>query len=509
MVYALSPTGTSRLVTSVTQSDVNAIAVQKNGDLVVGTGPQGALYSIPANGVPKLVADKLPGAVTGLAVSPTGDTWAIADSIIYRVRGQNIQLYSTESDEPYVALAVDGANNVVTATGTSAALYRLAANGAGTGHYDTPVRDAGRRALWGDVTWMGHTGIGDQLFIQTRSGDTSEPDPSWSGWSSAIGAPGTRIQSPAARYLQARVTLEKSSNSADGPVLHSLAITYLPENQRPSVQFAAPTVGSYVSKTVTVSWTGSDPDGDTLSYELYSSDDDGKTWQHVNTSAIKNNTGVKNSTAIVAKPAMPAIASTAAKPSSDAASQIAKLKAELDKHPELPAAVRAQILAHASSEIATQPVTPPSPEPPATGPISEPTFSWDTTHVPDGVYLLKVVASDKASNATGALDAEAISDRFTVANNVPEILTDPPAVNGGESIIKGVVRTSIADVASVQFKLDDGPLTAAEAVGGLFDSANAPFIAHLGTLTKGPHKIEFQVTDQSGNWSTKSVTFTE
>ena len=209
MVYALSPTGTSRLVTSVTQSDVNAIAVQKNGDLVVGTGPQGALYSIPANGVPKLVADKLPGAVTGLAVSPTGDTWAIADSIIYRVRGQNIQLYSTESDEPYVALAVDGANNVVTATGTSAALYRLAANGAGTGHYDTPVRDAGRRALWGDVTWMGHTGIGDQLFIQTRSGDTSEPDPSWSGWSSAIGAPGTRIQSPAARYLQARVTLEK------------------------------------------------------------------------------------------------------------------------------------------------------------------------------------------------------------------------------------------------------------------------------------------------------------
>ena len=260
---------------------------------------------------------------------------------------------------------------------------------------------------------------------------------------------------------------------------------------------------------MTVSWTGSDPDGDTLSYELYSSDDDGKTWQHVNTSAIKNNTGVKNSTAIVAKPAMPAIASTAAKPSSDAASQIAKLKAELDKHPELPAAVRAQILAHASSEIATQPVTPPSPEPPATGPISEPTFSWDTTHVPDGVYLLKVVASDKASNATGALDAEAISDRFTVANNVPEILTDPPAVNGGESIIKGVVRTSIADVASVQFKLDDGPLTAAEAVGGLFDSANAPFIAHLGTLTKGPHKIEFQVTDQSGNWSTKSVTFTE
>jgi uncharacterized glyoxalase superfamily protein PhnB len=65
-------------------------------------------------------------------------------------------------------------------------------------------------------------------------------------------------------------------------VLSEVAVTYLPRNQEPKLSVSAPKGGEVWSKKQTIRWSGSDPDRDTLLYDVYYSRDDGATWTKLN-----------------------------------------------------------------------------------------------------------------------------------------------------------------------------------------------------------------------------------
>ena len=64
---------------------------------------------------------------------------------------------------------------------------------AAIGTYTSSVRDAQTSAGWGRLSWVGEGAI----ELQTRSGNTSNPDSTWSDWSAPISGPdGDAIKKP-------------------------------------------------------------------------------------------------------------------------------------------------------------------------------------------------------------------------------------------------------------------------------------------------------------------------
>ena len=126
---------------------------------------------------------------------------------------------------------------------------RLGAGYNSTGAYESPVHDSSSIARWGRYDWRAELCGQCNVKMETRSGNSSRPDRTWSEWAEVAT---NQIKSPNARYLQWRVEL--SGNPGTTPVLESVTASYLPQNTAPvvrsiSVMLVPPTASA--SKTAT------------------------------------------------------------------------------------------------------------------------------------------------------------------------------------------------------------------------------------------------------------------
>jgi len=104
-----------------------------------------------------------------------------------------------------------------------------------SGEYLSPVLDARIVSSWGRIAWTADGPQGATLQFQTRSGNSYEPGPGWSDWSPPYSkADGEQVLSPKGRYLQFKA-LFKAITSPAGPVLSKLGIFYLQTNVAPEV----------------------------------------------------------------------------------------------------------------------------------------------------------------------------------------------------------------------------------------------------------------------------------
>jgi hypothetical protein len=82
-------------------------------------------------------------------------------------------------------------------------------------------------------------------------------------------------------------------------------------------------------------------------------------------------------------------------------------------------------------------------------------FVWDTTSVPNGTYVIKVVASDASSNPPGAaLIAEREGDTFDIDNAPPMITVNSVSHDAGRTIVRFVVKDADFPVQRVEYSLD-------------------------------------------------------
>jgi hypothetical protein len=263
------------------------------------------------------------------------------------------------------------------------------------------------------------------------------------------------------------------------PKLSGVSVYYLPRNQAPTVSLTKPAAGEALSKTATLNWVASDPDRDTLSYDVSYSADGGATWKPITADAR-----LKAQTKTTVAAAAPAA--------------LASLK-------NVPASVQALVKAQiAANSAAAAPVSAKSAQA-----LKETSYAWDTTTLPDGLYQIEVVASDKPSNPVGALTAKAVSQPFLIANTVPALTVGTPSVSADKTVtLHGIAQTKLAFVQAVQAEADGGDPVAASADDGLFDSVSEPWTLTLPALSPGPHKIEVTALDQAGNKATQTVTVT-
>ncbi len=475
----LPKNATSTVLYDATEPNISALTTDSAGNVYAGTSATGNVYKIAPDGTTKKLAG-LPGAgVTSLKTGSDDSVYAAAGGTITKINPDNsVQTYTTAADPQFISLAVDPATQMLYAgTGTGGSVYTLGAPGSGgtSGLFQSTVHDAGRQARWGTLAWRADTPGSGSITLETRSGEVPRPDPSWSAWSAPYTQnSGTTVTSPPARYLQYQA---RFTGTGAAPKLSGVSVYYLPRNQAPTVSLAKPAAGDAVSKTTTLNWVASDPDKDTLSYDVSYSADSGKTWHPITASAqLKAQT--KTKTAPAAAPA--ALVSLKNAPAS------------------VQALVKAQIAANGAAAA-------PTPAKSAQD-LKETSYSWDTTTLPDGLYQIEVIASDKPSNPVGALTAKAISSPFLIANALPTLTLGAPIVNADKTVtLHGIAQTKLAFVQAVQAKTDGGDAVAASADDGLFDSTSEPWTLTLPVLSSGLHKIEVQALDQAGNKATQTV----
>jgi len=146
------------------------------------------------------------------------------------------------------------------------------------------------------------------------------------------------------------------------------------------------------------------------------------------------------------------------------------------------------------------------------GPVREPSLVMPSDLFPTGAYQVKVVASDKPGNPNGnALEAEMISDKFTIDNSAPKIAGLNAATSKEadvmRTVIGGTVTEDLTRVTAIEYALDGADWTESLPTDGVFDSATEEINIILNNLEPGEHTIVVRTSDANGNKSTAHIVF--
>ena len=380
--------------------------------------------------------------------------------------GEDRATLATIDPKQVMTLLVTKQGRTILGSAGPGRLYTLSKGHKREGTYTSQVYDAGGSARWGALEWRGPAPGGTQIRIATRSGNVRDPEKGmWSDWSRAQTTSPGRVGSPAARFLQFRVTMR--TNDADTtPVLEQFEAAYLRSNEPPKILSIAevisrdrltraqavdrfrqamtgrsqssqksgstpqppPPEGSQPIRVLR--WKAQDPNGDTLRYDVYFRSQGEAKWVRL----------VRN--------------------------------------------------------------------------LVRPEYAWDTATVADGWYEIKVVASDRHDrSADTAREASRTSDPILVDNTAPVVEKVQVKVRNGDDGAEAEVTFTARDAAS---RVTEAAYTVDSATDwhtlaptdGLFDGRTETFRFTIKDLGPGPHRIGLRAADEANNRGHAAKTLT-
>jgi len=122
-----------------------AVTAGPDGSLFVGTGNEGKVFRVDAQGRGSLFFDAPELEVHALAPAPNGGLYVATspDGRIYKVDRDGKDTVFFDPDDKYIwSLAVDGKGNVFAGTGEKGLVYRITPDGKGSKFYDTKATHA-------------------------------------------------------------------------------------------------------------------------------------------------------------------------------------------------------------------------------------------------------------------------------------------------------------------------------------------------------------------------------
>jgi sugar lactone lactonase YvrE len=140
--------------------------------------------------------------------------------------------------------------------------------------------------------------------------------------------------------------------------------------------------------------------------------------------------------------------------------------------------------------------------------LKETSHVWDTRGTGDGVYELRVTASDSPSNPPAtALKATRVSEIFVVDNTPPAMKDLSTSLKDGACVVKGQAADALSRLTSLAYSVDSQEeWTAVLPVSGICDSASASFEFTVKNLKPGAHRIAVRAKDQFDNTGYGTVT---
>src|SRR5262249_3472719 len=138
--------------------------------------------------------------------------------------------------------------------------------------------------------------------------------------------------------------------------------------------------------------------------------------------------------------------------------------------------------------------------------ITDAVLAWDTTTVPNGRYVIKVVASDSPSNPAGmALSGDKESVPFDV-DNTPPLVQVTLVSHSSPAKIHVMVKDDSSIVRKTEYPVDGGRWQEVHPVDGINDSLQESYEFTVADLTgPGPHVVVVRASDLLGNVATGRV----
>lgn len=254
-LYRITGPGRATVLYDFGRTEVRAIAVARSGDVYAianeikpgsqlparqpksadsPAGPlssgapskgKGTLYRFSADGRPDELLDDSDEHFTSLTLGEDGRPYVGTgvEGRVYTVDDSHNSVLVADVDERQVTALVLSGKQQLVAGSDPAVLHSVKGIGGPDAIWTSKVLDAGIRARFGRMDWQA-TGA---LQISTRSGNTKEPDDTWSAWSRELDAAG-KVDSPPARYLQVRARFAKDPKA----VLTDVDVSFVTDNLR-------------------------------------------------------------------------------------------------------------------------------------------------------------------------------------------------------------------------------------------------------------------------------------
>jgi hypothetical protein len=278
-IYAIA----NDIKTATPNASANRTGTSEGGSAVASSSSsakpkgRGTLLRIAPNGVPETLLDDDSEHFISLALGKDGQPYVGTgvEGRVYTVNAQRRSVLVADIDARQVtALNLTGTVPALISS-DPAAVHPILGQGGKQSIWTSKVLDAGLRAIFGHIDWESD----GQLELMSRTGNTKEPDDTWSPWSPPMHTPG-RLSSPAARYLQVRARWGLDPKA----VLSRVEIPFVTDNQRAVVTrvdigsdrpvgdgivASGGPVTARGNPEINLDWSVDNPDKDTLRFRLY------------------------------------------------------------------------------------------------------------------------------------------------------------------------------------------------------------------------------------------------
>jgi hypothetical protein len=483
LVYRISPGGEGFVLYSAPKKEITALAIDKDGDIyAAGAGEKhsnAAPISFPSVTLPNQ-NPPASGQQAGITITNAGPSSplvmsgfpgmgmsAAGGSEIYRIAldGSPNRLWASHEDLVY-ALAFDSQGHLLAGTGnrghvfeitgedeytdlikasaTQVTAFAKASDGAvfaatsnlgkifrlgvkeTEGSYESDVLDARIFSRWGRVEFRGASNV--EIFA--RSGNVDNPDRNWSAWKKVDLQKDAEAGVPSARFIQWKAVLHAGDPA---PRLDSVVLNYLPKNVAPdfddvTVQAATHYQPGPKAAAADSGGTGnSQPHFDAQPPSTHDRDSIGVKW------TVHDDNDDQMVYSVYYR--------------GDGETRWLLLKDNLtDKF-----------------------------------------YSFDASLLPDGGYVVEVLASDAPSHSPGqGLTAIKDSARFEVDTTAPQIMDLHAAVEGGQIHVNFRAVDSFSAIKRAEYSIDAGDWQFVEPAGQLSDSKTESYDFHapVAAITK-------------------------
>jgi WD40 repeat protein len=471
LIYRVSPAGEGFVLYSAPKKEITALALDHDGNIYAAAVGEKRPSSGGPSGGSSLLLNVGPSAAPSTGPTPSGQAPTTTSTVpmssfpapgggsnggsdIYKISadGSPTRLWTSHEDIVY-ALAFDSHDKLLAGTGNrghvfeidgpdeftdllkapasqvtgfakapGGGLYASSSNlgkifvlGPGPeteGSYESDVFDAKIFSRWGRADFRGNGNID----LLARSGNVDNPDRNWSPWQHVDLGKGAQMGVPAARYAQWKVVMHAGNPR---PAVNSVTLYYLPKNVAPEVDDVSIQVGTRYQPVGRPSGSSQGTDLSGSSGNRFDSP--------VPSSHDRDAVGVKWSA-----------------------------------HDENDDQLVYSVYYHGDGEGRWLLLK---------DNLSDKAYSFDASLLPDGGYIIKVVASDAPSHSPGeALSASRESRRFEVDTTPPRIENLAAALEGEQIHVRFRAEDGFSTIKRAEFSVDAGEWQYLEPVGQLSDS---------------------------------------
>jgi sugar lactone lactonase YvrE len=447
-VVKISPEGSPETVWTSREELIFAMALEANGNVLLGTGNKGSIVELEKNRNYAKVANTAAAQVTSLTTAPDG--------------------------------------KIIVGTANPGKVFTLGPGYEGQGSFESDTFDAKIFSHWGRISWMGdgNSGAAANVAFYVRSGNTVSPEKNWSAWSGPYkNGPGETAGCPPARFVQWKVVFleaNKTSAPAGSARISWVDIAYQPENVAPVMDdIAIQDPGVRVQGFAAIPGGPGTPTAVQLHIP-----------QRPGAPSFANFGAITDPSQRAGR------VDVAPQGFSEKGYASVLWSAHDDNDDDLVFAVyyrgETENTWHLLKDKLTQRF-----------------YSWDSTTMPDGGYYLKITASDLPSNPPAqALADERVSDRFEIANTPPRIENlRAEAARSPIKITFDGIGSSVS-IAHAQYSVDAGDWLTVFPAGLLSDAPKESYQIGLTGLAPGAHMISVQISDRYENTAAAKIVFT-